>query len=300
MEHKRQMGLSKNQPHEQQITHKEGVNPVEASLVKVYKNDPFCMFPHNLQEANRLDFQHYLLKHAFQANYLAPIVNPGNILDVACGTGRWMLEMATTFPTTNITGIDLIPPVAGSMINFPSTCKFITRNIIDGLPFTNQSFDFVHQRLLILSLALSYWPTAIQELVRITRSGGWVELVEVDLELHNPGPMGKLIGTWIKQITDEQGIDGAIGRKIESFLRMTNLTHVRARKVNIPIGSWGGRFGTMLAKDFSTAMHSIKPLLVTNNNIKPEVVDQTIDLWIQECDKNHSSYDFFIAYGQRP
>ena len=187
------MDLSKNQSQEQQITHKERASSEDASPVRAYKNDPFCMFPHNSQETNRLDFQHYLLKHAFEANYLAPIVKPSNILDVACGTGRWMLEMAKTFPVANIIGVDLIPPTAGSIVNFPSTCKFIVRNVIDGLPFPDQSFDFVHQRMLILSLALPYWPTEIQELIRVTRQGGWVELVEVDLELHNSGPLGNLI-----------------------------------------------------------------------------------------------------------
>lgn len=295
------MGLFKNQPEEQKITHKEATNSEDASLVKVYKNDPFYMFPHNLQEANRLDFQHYLLKHVFHANYLAPIANPTSILDVACGTGRWMLEMANAFPGAKIAGIDLEPPTkTGSIVNFPSTCKFITSNIIDGLPFTDQSFDFVHQRLLVLSLAASHWPNEIQELTRVTRHGGWIELVEVDLELHNRGPVCKVIENWLGRLTNEQGIDGTIGRKLESFLRMTNLTHVKVRKVNIPMGSWGGRFGTMLAKDFSTAIHAVKPLLVAKNKLKAEEVDQTIDLWLQECNKNHCSYDFFIAYGQRP
>ncbi|MGH2480290.1 MAG: hypothetical protein ACRDHW_11590 [Ktedonobacteraceae bacterium] len=46
-------------------------------------------------EISRLDFQHYLLRQALKGNYLAPIRDPGYILDGGAGTGRWGREMAT-------------------------------------------------------------------------------------------------------------------------------------------------------------------------------------------------------------
>lgn len=54
-------------------------------------------YPHNKEEANRQQSQHYLLKHLFQGSYFAPVEealsNPGSkVLDVGCGAhATWIL-----------------------------------------------------------------------------------------------------------------------------------------------------------------------------------------------------------------
>src|SRR5262245_24606841 len=68
------------------------------------------MLPADMQETNRLDFQHYLLRHAFRGNYAAPIVRPRAILDVGTGTGRWAREMALQFPRAHVIGLDITAP----------------------------------------------------------------------------------------------------------------------------------------------------------------------------------------------
>ncbi|HEU0025479.1 MAG TPA: hypothetical protein VFQ25_00045 [Ktedonobacterales bacterium] len=50
--------------------------------------------PRDLEEMNRLDFQHYLFRFALQGNFAVPIQAPRSILDVGTGTGRWAREMA--------------------------------------------------------------------------------------------------------------------------------------------------------------------------------------------------------------
>ncbi len=68
------------------------------------------VLPKDLDETNRLDFQHYMLRSFFRGNYLAPIRQPRDILDVGCGTGRWAMELATEFPDANVIGVDIAPP----------------------------------------------------------------------------------------------------------------------------------------------------------------------------------------------
>jgi hypothetical protein len=58
---------------------------------------PYLM-PTDLEEMNRLDFQHYMLRYALRGNYTTPVRNPGSILDVGTGTRRWAREMAQLFP----------------------------------------------------------------------------------------------------------------------------------------------------------------------------------------------------------
>src|SRR5258707_7483502 len=76
--------------------------------------------PADMAETNRLDFQHFMLRYAFQGLYAAPISQPTSILDVGTATGRWAIEMAQLFPQARVVGLDVkLPAVderAGSSI----------------------------------------------------------------------------------------------------------------------------------------------------------------------------------------
>ena len=53
-------------------------------------------------------------------------------------------------------------------------------DVLKGLPYEDNTFDFVHMRLLTGSLCVDQWPVAIKELMRVTRPGGIVQLTEID------------------------------------------------------------------------------------------------------------------------
>ena len=82
--------------------------------------------------------------------------------------------MATTYPNAKFTGID-ISPIQPSQIK-PKNFIFIQGNIFDQLPFANDSFDFVFQRFLIASITKDKWPVVINELTRILKPGGYLEV----------------------------------------------------------------------------------------------------------------------------
>ena len=66
--------------------------------------------PKDMDEINRLDFQHFLLRTGLRGNFAAPIGQPTDILDVGCGSGRWAMEVAALFPQGRVIGFDLVPP----------------------------------------------------------------------------------------------------------------------------------------------------------------------------------------------
>jgi ubiquinone/menaquinone biosynthesis C-methylase UbiE len=72
---------------------------------------------------------------------------PARVLDIACGSGVWVLEMATSFPNSQFYGIDFA-------CIFPNTIKppnttFQQCDVLDpeGLPFPDEFFDYIHMRL---------------------------------------------------------------------------------------------------------------------------------------------------------
>ena len=143
---------------------------------------PYAL-PRDMEEINRLDFQHYMLRYALQGLYAAPLKNPVTILDVGTGTGRWAMDMAQAFPRAQVVGLDVNPPPAdertGSGLDVrPPNYSFAPGNVLEGLPFEDGTFDFVHMRLLFTAIPADRWPFAISELARVTRPDGWVESVE--------------------------------------------------------------------------------------------------------------------------
>lgn len=69
---------------------------------------------------------------------------------------------------------------------------FYQVNVIDvKLPFEDNHFDFVMQRLVTASFTLSDWKNVISELVRVTKPGGFIQLLEIDYNTFNLGPNGR-------------------------------------------------------------------------------------------------------------
>lgn len=69
---------------------------------------------------------------------------------------------------------------------------FYQVNVIDAkLPFEDNQFDFVMQRLVTASFTVSDWKNVLAELVRVTKPGGYIQLLEIDYNTFNLGPNGR-------------------------------------------------------------------------------------------------------------
>ncbi|KAJ3124477.1 hypothetical protein HK100_011217 [Physocladia obscura] len=150
--------------------------------------DSNYLLPSDIEEQDRLELQHFLLRHLFKGDIVRSEIRelaqqPGyKILDVGCANGWWLDSIAKTYPLAELHGVDLAPSVIEKAEKFLPNVKFISGNVITGLPYADNTFDFVHQRYLFLGLPGNDFPTAIRELMRVTKSGGWIELVEVETE----------------------------------------------------------------------------------------------------------------------
>ncbi len=200
------------------------------------------LLPSDEREIHRLDFQHYLLRHALQGNFSAPITAnprgyPTSILDVGCGTGRWAIEMALQFPDASIIGVDLSPLLdeAAALERRPPNFTFVQADVLKGLPFAAVTFDYVFQRLLFLAIPALLWPGVVRELVRVTQTRGWVELVEGGVT-EGGGPALATLAEWAATLSSQRGIDLGLGALVGPFLQEAGLQHVVVRRVEVPIG----------------------------------------------------------------
>jgi len=266
---------------------------------------PYAL-PSDLSEMNRLDFQHLVLRQAFKGNYAAPIDKPRSILDVGTGTARWAKEMALVFPQANVVGLDVKEPLtdeqnvpANAADARPANYSFVLGNVLEGLPFPDESFDFVHQRLLFFAIPADRWQFALSELVRVTRRGGWIEIAEGHFGYVPSGPATTTLVDAALAALLQRGIDPRSGPVLQDYLTRAGLTDVRHVKVDLPVGVWGGRVGTLVATDLTEAHNGSKPLVLTQG-ISDAEWTALRDAMRQEWEQLHSAWPFYIAYGRRP
>jgi ubiquinone/menaquinone biosynthesis C-methylase UbiE len=268
------------------------------------RNLPY-MLPKDVGEIKRLDFQQFLLRYGLQGNYLAPLRNPLSILDVGCGTGRWAVELAVQYPNANVVGTDIVPTeeftLGYGVDAVPDNYLFVKGNVLERLPFEANSFDFVHQRLLITAIPIDKWSHVITELMRVTRPGGWVELQECGVPLDAPGqPYPQLWQAWI-DFCKTRGVDFTLGNRIGTMLQQGGLQHVQQREVIFPMGKYGGRVGTMSATDCLAVGATMKGAVTAAKIMSPDQYDRLYQATQQEFQQpvSQAMLPFYIAYGQK-
>lgn len=267
---------------------------------------PYAL-PKDDQEISRLDFQHYMLRQLVQGNYAAPLRQPRAILDVGCGTGRWAEEMAAEFPGTQVVAFDLVPPPAdaGQLVTQtlslrPVNYAFVQGSLLDGLPFPDASFEYVHMRFLAGAIPLPSIDPVIRELVRMLAPGGWIELVEPGA-FQNAGPSLARLGACGTELTARRGVEPSPGIRIRDWLSVAGIANLACREVLMPVGRHGGRIGQMAAADGLAMMTALRAVVVAQRLASVEEYDAALAGMREElADPSRPSWvPFYFAVGQK-
>jgi SAM-dependent methyltransferase len=256
------------------------------------------LFPRHATEIDRLDIQHYAFREALGANHLAPIGRPARILDSGSGTGQWAFDLCAEQPQASVFGLDV---ELGKAVS-PQRYNFVRANLLDGLPFSDEQFDFVHQRLLAPAIPLKAWAAVISELVRVTRPGGWIELLELDWAVQPAGQATQRILDLMGRLGRSRGLDttGIIFRSLDQCLRRESLTDVVRRPFEIGLGEWDGRAGSLLLSDYRSGMTRLGPVLQPHVELSADEYTELVRASLDECESLHSRFMFAIAYGRKP
>ncbi len=254
------------------------------------------ILPSDGEEINRLDFQHYMLRYALKGNFAAPVGQPLAILDVACGTGRWCAEMAALYPQANVVGLDMTPLTETGTAR-SDNFSFVQGNMLEGLPFADNSFDFVHQRLVIAALPTDRWVRQVQELLRVTRPGGWVELVEGSMMPGGPGLQA--LNELGVRMSQKRGISLDDASRVDEFLRAAGARQVERRIVQLPVGKKTGRLGAMAETDYLAIISGMRGYLIAQGLITEERHNEVFAQARAELASGKLTWPFYIAYGQK-
>ncbi len=255
------------------------------------------LFPRHPREADRLDLQHDALREALGSNFLAPVTEPGRVLDVGTGTGRWGIEVCWEHPRALVVGFDLM---AGPG-EHPSGYRHVRGNVLQGLPFLDGVFDLVHQRFLVSGIPLAQWPQVVAELVRVTQPGGWVELAEPMIEFLHAGPATERLLGIMRDMAASRGLDSTrvVFDRLDDYLRSAPLKEVTRHEVTCAVGEWGGRIGSFLASDMRALFTRLCEVQV-GSSLSAEESAETIRRTQEEFEGQQTRVAMAIAYGRKP
>lgn len=140
----------------------------------------------NAEEAERLIKQAHLISEHVGLLPAQLVLTPGQqVLDIGCGPGEWVLEMARTYPGCSILGIDISP----RMVAYGNACvrtrrmpnaHFEVGDAKQSLPLADASIDLLHVRFATGFLLASTWPLFLKECRRVLRPGGVICSVELE------------------------------------------------------------------------------------------------------------------------
>ena len=301
------------------VPYSHAATPTSSTLGRMPLAPAFAV-PIEAEVVSRADFLHVMLRAALGANHLAPVTASSYILDVGCGSGRWVREMAGAFPGARVVGMDIAVPSDGgygspgisgtfaisgisgisgaSQPGAPRTYAFVEHNALEPFSFVPASFDFTHMRQMASALPVAAWPRVVGEMARVTAFGGWVELVEGDL-VRNGGPALETIQRWALQALLPQGLDPRIAPQLPDLLCRLSLTDVQTRMVELPVGSHGGRFGELMAADLLARIEGMRGHIVAARLATADEFTRAQASVRLEMNRNAYVQPFYVVWGRR-
>ncbi len=124
----------------------------------------YILDPNNDVEMVRLLAQHRFVTQLTGGLLPEPqnLANVHNILDIACGTGGWVLDMAKAHPEIQVVGVD----TSTRMINYAHAQKllehihnahFAFMNVLKPLDFPDNAFDIINVVSSFSFMPLAMW-----------------------------------------------------------------------------------------------------------------------------------------------
>ncbi|KAI9361172.1 S-adenosyl-L-methionine-dependent methyltransferase [Zopfochytrium polystomum] len=214
------------------------------------------------------------------------------VLDMACGSGSWTREMAVMFPKTSFVGADIVSYDTDP--RDPPNIRFVTENVVTGTSFPDNHFDFVFQRLLFLGVPIGGWSGVIKELVRLTKPGGYIELIEYHGGIYGTGPLGaKFDAAWLATFR-ARSVDIEAGTHIRSYVRNAGLEIVNEATVSMPIG-WNGPIGNFGRTNIQTGILAMKSFLAPVLKMTESEFEVFFKEVLDECAQFKSYYNYSMV-----
>jgi len=259
-------------------------------------------------ETIRLNFQHYMFRLAFGGDYSAPIKGTGDILDVACGTGRWARDLARRFPTADVVGFDLSRNLLDASLaegtdTMPENCTFVTGDALQPFAFPDGVFSFVIARACSSFIPTAQWPLVVSQMARVTRPGSWVEARDFG-QVRSANATLNSLTQQFTVLAEGRGIHPGSGAFLQTYFTQAGLRDVQLRQVRLRSGAQRAtRAGQLMLADYLAVLERVAPLIarsgVTTAEQWQSLVSQARHETRMAPDTQYAEVELTAAFGRR-
>ncbi|KAG9285187.1 hypothetical protein G9A89_004402 [Geosiphon pyriformis] len=257
--------------------------------------------PSDEEESDRLSLQHFLLRFLWKGNFCSPVERKlrtnGRILDLGCGPGAWILEMASQYQRAQFIGVDVVPVFPTEVK--PPNVTFVLSNALEKLPFKDGYFDFIHVGLMNLAFSEEQWKTKVlPEIIRVTKIGGWLEIEETDNNMTNPPPiLEPILDAWIENL-ENLGINPYIATQdLDHILAATgNFDDINHRIEILPFTERIGRAGEISKDNAILFYRTVAPMVTKLARISEDEYENTLrnlSSAFEKCESYHNMHRIF-------
>ncbi|KAI7866636.1 hypothetical protein BDF14DRAFT_1727998 [Spinellus fusiger] len=169
------------------------------------------------------------------------------------------------------------------------------------VPFMDNTFDYIQQDLVSLAYSEKDWEKVLSELVRVTKPGGYIQLIEMDFFTHGAGTK---YNAWQDQLLrsnrNRHNINGRTALTLKEKLKNAGLTKIETKFVSIPIGSWGLDIGLLWKENYKSFMRAATPVLV---ELSEKPIDEFYKEWkevFDELSEFRAFNNVHVAWGVKP
>ncbi|KAG1035125.1 hypothetical protein G6F46_013137 [Rhizopus delemar] len=205
--------------------------------------------------------------------------------------------MATEYPNSEFTGIDMSDVFPNNIR--PANVTFQIANVLEPLPFEDDTFDFVNFSLFILALKKDQWIPVMKEVKRILKPGGLYHSREASMLLK-----GNSFVQWAGQVFTERLIEReqepCIIDKMKGLMKEAGFDVIYYQKLPTYPGR-SDRLNREFLWDVKHVFKNCQPFLKEHVKVKDEEYDAFLDRFVEECQKKPEvEWDFASTLGRKP
>ncbi|HEY7124502.1 MAG TPA: class I SAM-dependent methyltransferase [Ktedonobacterales bacterium] len=258
--------------------------------------------PKDAEEGERLDLQHHLLRIALGRNSYPRLRQPRAILDIACGTGIWGIEMARDFPKAEVISFDYDRTAFENsaqkqkLIGIPANFHFQVHDALQGLPFEPNRFDLTHLRFVGSFVSRQRWPWLLKEMERVTRPGGYLEVVELE-DLRSPSPAFNRFKEVGKRLLDMRDLHQFPAPYVAEYMEQARVKQIQVKRVILGTGRQSERQQRLLVADTLAIWTNLQPIIVKVGLLADEEYTRLLEQLKEELPRMGVEMPILFTFG---
>ncbi|RUS18658.1 S-adenosyl-L-methionine-dependent methyltransferase, partial [Endogone sp. FLAS-F59071] len=216
------------------------------------------------------------------------------VLELGCDAGEWVIILARAFPNSHFLAVELSRSGITKLKNAPKNITFQTIDNFLRLPMDDSSFDFVQSKLNYSKILADQWLKVMEEIVRVTKPGGFVEMIEPDYPLYSHGPKTLKWAEAAWESMRQNGLHLSPGPNLECWLsKCPSLVFLSAKMSYNAIGLYsdGGLLYVYIMQQKVACMKMY--------DMKSEEFDKFASECLFECIDQKTSVAVYTVYAQK-